>query len=251
MIADIGRNPCLLTAPNGDCFAFFNSVLTLTGDVSYFAAGYGPARYRLELSAVEKRSAFRALHYSRFYANGALDSTPRPVPFDDGNHSDASTIAVSPLYETITPCVGKLPGRAGFNIMFWTNLSERRNTLQKDAVGAYIYDSSKILRFENDKLEDVDLDSYSVKLLCSALIAWERLRASGGSVNDAGYVVTPVVRAVYVLMVQEGNIAIDFSGGGSGGSGGLRRHNHADNNNAGFAYAVFAPGTSLQPICWK
>ena len=121
--------------------------------------------------------------------------------------------------------------------------------MKKDSLGVYEYDSSKILRFENDQLEEVDLDNYSIKLLCSAQITWERLKTVGGTVNDSKALVTPIIRQVFILMVQEGNIAIDFSGGGTGG--GMRRHNHADNNNAGFAYAVFAPGTSLQPINWK
>ena len=249
MIADVGRTACVLTAPNGEVFAFFNSVISNKDTVSFFAPGYEFSKYRLVYGEVEKRSEFRALHYSRFLSNGVLSPLPRVVPFDkEGAVANDSSIIVSPLYETITPSAGKLPGKPGIQLMFWTNLTERTVSLKKDPIGAYIYDPDKILRFENDKLEEIDLDSYSIKLLCSALITWERLRASGGTTNDTNYVVTPVIKAVYVLMLQEGNITIDFSGGRSGG---MRRHNHADNNNAGFAYAVFAPGTSLQPINWK
>ena len=248
MIADVGRNSCNLSAPNGEVFAFYNSVIDNKQDIVYYENSVTYPKYRIVYGEVEKKRKYRALHYTRYLPNGALDPVPRVVPFLYFDAAGDATQVVSPLFEVITPTVGRLPGRPGFNLMFWTNLSEKKNTLEKDSNGIFLYDKSKILRFENDKLEEVDLDDYSIKLLCSAQIMWERLKTIGGSVNDAGPLLTPVIRSVYVLMVQEGNIAIDFSGGGMGG---MRRHNHSDNDNAGFAYAVFAPGTSLQPINWR
>lgn len=249
MIADIGRTACTLSAPNGDVYAFFNAEIENKSTINYYEKVISRARYRIEFSEVEKKKKYRALHYARYLPNGILETSPRLVPFVDYDAAGDATQVISPLYEVITPTLGNLPGRPGFNLIFWTNLSEKTNTLKKDSLGVYEYDSSKILRFENDQLEEVDLDNYSIKLLCSAQITWERLKTVGGVVNDSKALVTPIIRQVFILMVQEGNIAIDFSGGGTGG--GMRRHNHADNNNAGFAYAVFAPGTSLQPINWK
>lgn len=263
MIADIGRNPCVMSAPNGQVFAFYNSTIINKDTISYIDGGF--TKYQLIFGEAEKAGQFRALHYSRFLVNGSLGIEPRLVPYmtavdesgtggsgNSGSSDKGQTsrkITTQPLYEVITPTIGNLPGIPGSQFMFWTNLKDKSNTLEKDSTGSFIYDPSKILRFESDKLEEVDLDNYSIKLLCSALITWELLKASGGNANDTKPVYTPIVKAIYILLVQEGNIAIDFSGGGMGG--GMRRHNHADNNNAGFAYAVFAPGTSLQPINWK
>jgi len=249
MIADVGRTACTLSAPNGDVYAFFNAEIENKATINYYEKHIAKSKYRIEFSEIEKKKKYRALHYARYLPNGILEATPRVVPFVYYDAAGDTTQIISPLYEVITPTLGNLPGRPGVNLIFWTNLSEKNNTLKKDSLGAFEYDRTKILKFENDKLEEVDLDNYSIKLLCSAQVTWERLRTVGGSANDAKQFVTPVVQQVYVLMVQEGNIAIDFSGGGTGV--GMRRHNHADNNNGGFAYAVFAPGTSLQPINWK
>ena len=249
MIADVGRTACTLSAPNGDIYAFFNAEIENKATINYYEKHIAKSKYRIEFSEIEKKKKYRALHYARYLPNGILEATPRLVPFVYYDEAGDTTQIISPLYEVITPTLGNLPGRPGMNIIFWTNLSEKNNTLKKDSLGTFEYDRTKILKFENDKLEEVDLDNYSIKLLCSAQVTWERLRTVGGSANDAKQFVTPVVQQVYVLMVQEGNIAIDFSGGGTGV--GMRRHNHADNNNGGFAYAVFAPGTSLQPINWK
>lgn len=248
MTADVGRTSCNLSAPNGDVYAFFNTVIDNKQDVNFFENSASPAKYRIVYGEVEKKRKYRALHYSRYLPNGVLEPTPRVVPYAAADAAGNTTQVISPLFEAITPAIGMLPGRPGFNLMFWTNLSERKNSLEKDSLGIYQYDSSKILRFENDKLDEVDFDDYSIKLLCSAQILWEQLKTSGGAINDTKPFLTPVVRSIYILMVQEGNIAIDFSGGGTGG---MQRHNHSDNNNGGFSYAVFAPGTSLQPINWK
>ena len=250
MIADVGRTVCNLMAPNGEIYAFFNSVIETKSNAEFYGAYEAASKYKIVFSETEKKRKYRALHYARYLANGILESNLRIVPYVENENIayDASAV-ITPLYEAITPTIGQMPGLPGFNLMFWSNLSEKKNTLEKDAVGSFIYDSKKILRFENDKLEEVDLDNYSVKILCSAVITWERLRTSWGGVQDEKAYQVPVIKKVYVLSVQEGNIAIDFSGGGSGG--GIGRHNHSDNSNGGFAYAVFAPGTSLQPINWK
>lgn len=244
MIADIGRGIVSQVSPNGESYAFFNAEILNKTKIVYKDV-FDEEKYTLTFSSIETTNKYRALHYARYYANGIIDQTPRIVPYiKDEDKND-----VSPLYETIEPSMGNLPGRPGFNLLFWTNLASKANTLEKDQNDCYQYDESKILKFQNDKLEEVDLDSYAIKLLCSAQIIWTQLKTVGGGVSDSKTLFVPVVNKILILMVRTGNIAIDFSGGGGGG--GVGRHNHADNNNGGFAYAVFAPGTSLQPISWK
>lgn len=249
MIADIGRTIVNLTAPNGEVFAFFNSEIANKADINYFEKHIAKSEYRITYSETEKKRKYRALHYARYLPNGAIDPNPRVVPCQLLPHAKDTTQLIAPLYETITPGVGYMRDKTAFNLVFWSNLSDKKNTLAQDQAGNFQYDPSKILRFENDKLEEVDLDDYSWKILCSASIEWRNLRTIGGIINDTNQIRTPLITAVYVIMAQEGNIAIDFSGGGSGG--GMRRHNHTDNNNAGFAHGVFATGTALQPINWK
>ena len=250
MIPDVGRGVALLASPEGKIYTFFNSPLTSWDEIVY----EGTSTYRMVFSSSDYGIPYRALHYLPYYSSGPLDEIPRLVPFineqiqdsDSSSETERSEV-ITPLWETIDPSVAKVLEDRLLSLVFWTNLTEAENSLE--SLGStYIYDVNKVLRFDNSLLDDVDFDAYSIKMLCAAEISWERFRVSGYGASGSEAQLIPVIRRVHVLLMQTGNIVTDFGGGGGSG---MRRHNHADNYNCGFAYGTFAPGTSLQLINWR
>lgn len=245
MIADIAKTPCAVTGPDDFTYLFFNHPMVGGTDI-VFAGGDGGEK-RMVFGDDEKLHAYRCLHYLRAPASGGAPGMPRPVPYHDTNAPDSALY--TPLYEVITPQAGVQPGRPGLALSFWTNLAEAATTLEQDG-NEYIYDPLKVLRFDNNALGDIDLDSYSWKLLCTAQIVWDRMTLTGGTQGyaDTKPLPVPVVTHVAITLALQGNLAIDFGAGGGGG--GMTRHNHADNSRGGFAYAVWAPGCTLNPVNW-
>ncbi|MBO4620678.1 MAG: hypothetical protein J5654_11290 [Victivallales bacterium] len=281
MIPDIGKTACTVIGPDDYTYLLFNYAMTNPLELSY-ESGEGNI-YKMVFGDDEATHAYRALHYLRLSPAGGAPGIPRPVPYLEGAEaeeeeeenpedppegggeggaeggeggegegeggSEPESPLALPIYEVITPQAGILPGRPGFVLSFWTNLSEAASGLL-GMDGRYHYDSTKILRFDANALGDVDLDSYSWKILCTAEVIWDRMKVNGGTlaIADTNMMPIPVVTHIEVNLALNGNLAIDF-GSGEGG-GGMRRHNHADNARGGFAYAVWAPGCTLNPVNW-
>lgn len=251
--AEIARNLCPLTAPDGTQFVFFNTEVISKGRIDFIEdIKTSVAKYSIVFTDDEVKKKYRALHYSRYYLNSAIEAIPRLVPFSGITPKEQTEMAMnqgtayaSALYEAISPAAASVPGFPGACLLFWTNLTEPFHISGNNTSE---YERSKIVKFENDKLEDYDLDLYTHKALCAAMIDWQQLKTVGGFVQDSSRITTPVVTAVHVLMTEKSRAVVDFS---NGSGGGLNIHNHSDNSNGGFAYAVFAPGTSVQPVNWR
>ncbi|MBQ4479694.1 MAG: hypothetical protein II943_03555 [Victivallales bacterium] len=284
MIPDIGKTACAVIGPDDYTYLLFNHAMNNPLELSY-ENSEGIHR-KMVFGDDEATHSYRALHYLRLSPAGGVPGIPRPVPYIEGaiaaeeeetpepeppdpenppaegggeggsgggsgggGETGSDSPLALPLYEVITPQAGILPGRPGFVLSFWTNLSEAASGLL-GMDGRYHYDSTKILRFDANALGDVDLDSYSWKILCTAEVIWDRMKVNGGTlaIADTNMMPIPVVTHIEVNLALNGNLAIDF-GSGEGG-GGMRRHNHADNSRGGFAYAVWAPGCTLNPVNW-
>ena len=253
MTAFCGRTICNILTPDGtEKIALFNSSIEETSNVHYFSQD-GSIKYQMPLTSNERQSGYRALHYARYKNNTQLESIRRIVPFYDlslqieSQDPERQFSTVSPLYEVIGPSLLDIDGSKNDSLMFWTNSSS--SDVPVDSLGKYVYKSENVLHFDENNLEEADLDSTSTRMLCSALLGWDILRTSGSIALDLSEKWTPIVLSVSILSVSNDGLAVDFSCGGS--SSGIGRHNHSNNSQGGFAYAIFAPGTSLNPINWK
>ena len=243
-----GRTICNIMSPDGkDKVAIFNSMIEDSANIIYYDQS-DAIKYQMPLTAQEKQSAYRALHYCRYRNNSQLETVRRIVPFCDLSLQTEGQMhkTVSPLYESIGVSLLDNPGSKNDFIVFWTNCNNA--TIPIDAFGNYIYKSENILRFNETNLDEADLESSSTRMLCSALIGWDILRTSGTIATDINPEWIPIILSVNILSINTDGLAVDFSTGS--GAGGIGRHNHSNNDQGGFAYAIFAPGTSLTPINW-
>lgn len=251
MTLHVARNACTLNGPDGMTYFFFNSPLRNPVETEFYRPN-GERRFNMVLRPDEKVVGYRALHYSRCHANGILEKRLEIAPYCESlDITDEGSLGqCRPLFECVTPFTCSLPGATGITLSFWTNLSQGSNVVEGGVNQTYFYREDGILKFDDDNIEDIDADGYSVKCLCVARIEWELLKRKtpDGLVSKLEFI--PVVHHVEILLAQSGGIAVDFGAGGGGGRGNSL-HNHSDNLNCGFAYAVFAPGTNVQPIAWK
>ena len=251
-----GRTICNIMSPDGkDKVALFNSMVEDSANIIYYDQS-DTIKYQMPLTSQEKQSGYRALHYCRYRNNSQLETVRRIVPFYDISLQTAEqtykTVSpeqtyktVSPLYEPIGPSLLDNPGSKNDFIVFWTNIKDV--TIPVDAFGSYVYKTENIHHFDETNLDEADLESSSTRMLCSALIGWDILKSSGTVTTDINPEWTPIILSVNILSINTDGLAVDFS---SGSGTGIGRHNHSNNDQGGFAYAVFAPGTSLTPINW-
>ena len=189
----------------------------------------------------------RCLMFTRSLSGDPIDSILRPViyipPVVDTTNERATCI---PLYECISPSLAMLVN-GNYQLTWWTNYDYEPDI---DDLGRYQYDYAKIHKFKTNALGDVEGDTSVYKMLCTAPIYWEKLRM--GNYDDRPYN-TPVVRNIAILACIQGEgYIVDFStGGGGGGEGGAKIHNHLNNQECGFAGAVFMPSAMPRIISWK
>lgn len=243
--------PCSIQGPDGNTYVFLN--YPTNGENVYFYesedGSMGQLKFPLSYANSDKSIRYRALHYFIITPYGQKQ-VPRAVPYLYIPPETTDDIApeATPLYESIGPYLSSRSGQ-GPSFAFWSNLSGDISSLPMDSLGNYLYDPDQILRFDSDALDDVDTDLYSSRILCEAKVEFDYLYAIGDSYDSTSPVCIPYIYEIRVLTASADGIILDFGAGGGGG--GMRRHNHADNDNGGYAYSIFAPGTSLQPINWK
>lgn len=247
MILDTGKTPATARLQDGCIVTFFNNTIYSTGTIN-FKDTNGNDRYVITVDTTTQNNRYRALHFTRSFPQSAIDTAPRVVLFTPNvTTASATGITANFLYEVISPQIGKSDDGI-YQITFWTNVTDGSTITQNDD-GTYSYNQAAVLKFSTDRLGDVDDGSGATKLLCTAMIHWELLSQVGGGVTDTVRRLTPVIQKVIVLAKITGeNYATDFS---TGGSTGMKIHNHADNNNAGFAYACFSPSAIIRPLSWR
>lgn len=249
MILDVGKTPAVVRLQDGCVITFFNTTI-ISNDNIAFKDTNGNDRYLLTVDTATQTNKFRALHFIRSYPQSALDNTPRVVPFTHRLNTASNTgMTADFLYEVISPQIGKSDDGI-YQMTFWTNVTDASKITQNNN-GTFDYDPTAVLKFSTERLGDIDDLQGGTKILCSALLHWELLSQVGGGITDSVRRLTPVIQNVSVLAKITGeNYATDFSSGSDGG-GGARIHNHADNHNSGFAYAVYSPSSIIRPLSWK
>lgn len=275
---------CQIT--DGSFASFFNDTCIHSGTINWYNPS-GEVVYTMVIPNNVSSSGYRALHWCRHFNTDNLDKQKRIVPFlrqeatesteeggDDGatpevdftlssfgataensNNDDKTeetsvlpkinrtkTVGIANLlYESICPAISMIGGSSGINLVFWTNFNQGAD------VSTGTYDENTVFKASSFDYPSALRAGVTKKALCSANISFEQLRQDGGGFNDNKPIFIPVVKSVAILSYSDGAI-FDFSGGG----GGIGRHSHESNANSagGFAYSVFAPGTSIKPISW-
>lgn len=249
MIALVGKNSIPISLSNGTLCSVFNDFVINTD------ALYKKGSRTIVSLVTDKTKKYRCLQYQlydRGFSKTADIKMAVPCLYDSNVQEDGSFLA-KPLYECISPIATPIQNTNSVNVVFWTNLKSGVLSFEKDTDGQYIYDESKILKIEHDKMSDFDLSGSITRVLCSTTIHF----ASYSSTHSLTS--TPVVFAETLIPIASKPVilehvisdspVLDFGAGGNGG--GFKNHNHSDNLNGGFSYAVYAPGTSLNPINWS
>ncbi len=238
MITDVGKTTPSLFMGDGSIYTFVNETIAATSWT--YQDTNGANRYTTAIPASSLSAKNRALHFYRSYPGTNYSATKIPVVFIPPTVTTSSGGASTQfLYECIAPQIAVNKEQV-FQLLFWTNVTTTEKFIQNN--GETIYDQTNVLKFSNDELGDIETDS--LKVLCSANINFEMLTPSLSSRMQV-----PVIRKIIVLdMVNDGNVITDFAGGGGNG---LRIHNHADNNNGGFAFSVYAPSGIMRVLSWE
>lgn len=252
---------CQIT--DGTLVSFHNDKPNQAGAINWLDSA-GRIKYTMVISASDISNGYRMLLWNHYYLRGSIDLNSRVVPFlsylseqeyDEGfngaiDENDTIDIpstggfsvkTVYPLYETICPAISSIRENSNANIVFWSNL--KSGVTHNDN----IYNAENVFKVSSYDYQKTITSKITRKMLCSATISFEMLRQSGGGFADKRLMFIPVIKSVKILSFSDGAI-FDFSGGG----GGIGRHSHESNSNSagGYAYSVFAPGSSVKPISW-
>lgn len=240
MITDVGKITPSLFMGDGSIYTFVNETITTSSWI--YRDTNNVQRYATTIQNSALSAKNRALHFYRSYPGSNFGATKIPVVYLPSSTQGTSAGAASQfLYECIAPQIA-INKEQVFQLIFWTNVTSTDKFTQDTNTGEIIYDQTNVVKFENDELGNIDSDS--IKVLCSANINFELL-----STDTTTRMQTPVIRKIMVLdKINDGNVITDFAGGGGNG---LKIHNHADNNNGGFAFSVYAPSSIMRIMSWE
>ena len=245
-----GKTPAVVVLPDGDVMTLYNDV------VQYNIDGM-----RLKNTEDDTEDLFvspapainnRCLVFVRSQGRRVVEPI-RFVGVSPNEHFNDTEL--NPLYEVINPEIKTISNSDSAMLVFWTNFTEEVDS----------YDADKVLRFEESNLV-YDGDSV-YRALCSTVIQFEKYYIEGGAVattsGDDPSGLDDEIKNTYDLVViatkptliqiyKNDYPIIDFaSGGGSFGGSGMRRHMHSSNDDYGFAFSVFHPGTSVPQKPWE
>lgn len=255
---DVSKSIVVVKKEDGNMCYLRNSEIDFIGDVMWTGVN-GNVLYKMTISQTDFDNKYRALHWSNSYSGEAnslekrivLWNTHTKVVVEASGEGESSTPASSfyeakPVYEAIGPSSYKAATQLGLSIVFWSNL---KPNISQDGVSTYV--SEKVYLIKGNNYDEALSAGIGQKILCRANIVFQPLKQSGGGITDTKLILFPVIDSISVVTVENSPV-FDFAGGGTGTGGAVGRHHHGDNsvNSGGFAYSVFAPGTSLNPISW-
>lgn len=244
-----GKTPAVVVLPDGDVITIYNDVVQ-----------YNIEELKLKNTKEDTENLFestaptinnRCLMFVRSQARRVVEPV-RFVGVSPNEHLNESTL--NPFYEVINPEIKTISNSDSAMLVFWTNFIEEVDE----------YDAEKILKFEEDNLV-YDGDTV-YRALCSTVIQFEKYYIEGGAVATTSggdpsnldddikntYDMFAIATKPTIIQIYKDDYPIiDFaSGGGSSGTG-MRRHMHSSNDDYGFAFSVFHPGTSVPQKPWE
>ena len=147
-----------------------------------------------------------------------------------------------PLYECLSPQVHFDGNKGGAILTFWSNMQSTFDASKK------LYDRTQVIRYEEDQLSNISTVSGLKRCMFSASLIFKQYTVNDESIMD----IYPICAVPHLVFIEaEENIPVtDFSTGGGGG-GTNKVHNHSNNENLGFSYSVYHPGTALPSKPWR
>lgn len=236
MTTDVGKTTPSIFMGDGSVYTFVND--TITNGSWKFRDTTNSIRYTTSDSQAVA-AKYRALHFYRSYPGSRYSTVKIPVIYIPKSvETSAQGASTQFLYECMSPQIAVNKEQV-FQLFFWTNVTSTDDMNKEN--DEITYNQNSVVKFSN---EDMDVETGSVKVLCSANINFELL-----STTEITRMQMPVIRKISVLdVVNDGNVVTDFAGGSGNG---LKIHNHADNNNGGFAFGVYAPSSIMRVLSWQ
>ena len=250
MINDVGKTTAIIRL-NDYVINMVNATIpsSMTGGIRIFDEdGTDNLRYTLSISEADQR----CLMFSRSFSGDAIDNVLRPVLYVPPSVTaiDAQGVTCIPLYECISPSLGRLVN-GNYQLTWWSNMDSMPET--DPLSGKYVYDYASIHRFKTSELGDVESSETACKIRCTAPVHWEKLRMEGydGEQGSPRTFNTPLIRDIAILTAISGEgYIVDFSTGGGSGGGGNKIHSHLNTQDCGFAGAVFMPSATPRVMSW-
>ena len=249
-VSHVAKSPISIPLTDGSYCALFNEVTT-GYSASYYIDPERTSFYtRLDMSTFSEQRCLQYQIYSDTFVYNP-DSVLAVPYMSDINSLDTDGFNVSqPIFECISPTAIYCDEKGVANVLFWTNL-KKGEILNLNEKGQYIYEPEKILKINNKKINEFTFEKGKItRLLCSVTISFQQLYVKG-DVSDGLSVapksLVPIATDIIVLkQIKADSPVLDFStGGGLENKTSLSRHAHMNNNDCGFAFAVFHPGTSV------
>ena len=251
----VSKTPVTIPLPDGSYCALYNDGIG-SYDAWYYQDSSATSDLFTKLNTSDQNSMnYRGLVYQiyhdKFVQNAGLSLT---VPLLTGEENDDESLISVPLFECISPLATYVNKKGLANLLFWTNL--KSGTSFKTNESEYKYDASKILKIKNSEINSFTFEENTVtRALCAVTIEFRPLYVkysiSSGETDVKRFPssLIPIAKDIVVLKEEMADSPVlDFSTGGGGGGGSsapISRHAHINNNDCGFAFAVFHPGTGV------
>lgn len=233
----VGKSICTVFSPAGDLYTFWNDYLADLASIT-FKDKSDTTRFTFTTSETKQ---YRCLLFQKHYTTHSTLNTTTiktyPVMFNDSN--DLSKTEVYPIYECISPQVYFDTTKTNAILSFWSNMNADYDETTK------IYNKDKVIKFEEDGLENVSNADDIKRCMFSAPLFFEKFKI------ESEWTITALCTQPHlVYMISEKYQVTDFTGGGSG-AGGLKVHGHTSMADGGFAFSVYHPGCSLPQKPWR
>lgn len=250
----VSKTPISIPLPDGSYCALYNDVVG-GYDVKYYQDKENKDLYT-KLITTEMQN-YRGLVYQIYQEKLVYNpNLSLVVPCLDGNQNEENEdtyMTSNPLFECISPMATYVDQKGIATILFWTNL--KPGTTFKDSTGNQLtYDPEKILKIKNNEINSFSFEENTIsRALCTVTVEFVYLYTkynvatnSENSTANSKRLLVPIARNVTVLkQIDATSPVLDFNISGNNASATLSRHAHINNHDAGFAFAVFHPGTSV------
>lgn len=247
MITNTGKTIATIKSTDGSVINIFNRTFYSWGSTIQFKNSSGKSIYSMAIDQSYISNQYRCACFTISYSNSALSMTPNLVlHVPDMTALSNNGIVAYPLFELISPTINKTG--ESYQLTWWSNVDDYSKLVNNN--GIYTYEREKIKKFSQSTISSEKSTNLSGSILCTAHVYFERLSQVGSGTFESSATETPIIRSIAIIALITGQgYVTDFSSGGD--DGGIGMHSHLDNNDGGFAAAVFMPSAIMKPFTWS